>query len=95
MNIRFHKYFFLPMPSTLFSLLSVIRCCVVSKLNDGVGVMFGHAVMGEQGVQGGTKHAPLRGHSVEDQQTCCKIGSVSNTCSPHCIFPYIDTPYVF
>jgi hypothetical protein len=25
-------------------------CCVISKLNDGVGFMFGHAVMGEQGV---------------------------------------------
>ena len=23
------------------------HCCVVSKLNDDVGVMFGHAVMGE------------------------------------------------
>ena len=29
-------------------------CCVVSKHNDGVGVM------GKQGVQEGTKHAPLR-----------------------------------
>jgi hypothetical protein len=28
-------------------------CCVVSKLNDGVGVVFGHAVVGEQGVQEG------------------------------------------
>ena len=33
---------------------------VVCKPNDGVGVMLGHAVMGEQGVQEGTKHAPLR-----------------------------------
>jgi hypothetical protein len=41
--------------------------CVVSKFNDGVGVVLGHAVMGEQGVQEGTKHAPLRGPSVEDQ----------------------------
>jgi hypothetical protein len=37
------------------------HCCVVSKLNDGVGVVPGHAVMGEQGVQEGTKHTPLRG----------------------------------
>ena len=42
-------------------------CFVVSKLNDGVGVVLGHAVMGEQGVQEGTKHTPLRGPSVEDQ----------------------------
>jgi hypothetical protein len=26
------------------------QCCVVSKRNDGVGVMLGHAVVGEQGV---------------------------------------------
>jgi hypothetical protein len=31
---------------------------VVSKLDDGVGVVFGHAVVGEQGVQEGTKHTP-------------------------------------
>ena len=29
--------------------------------------MFGHAVVGEQGVQEGTKHTPLRCPSVEDQ----------------------------
>jgi hypothetical protein len=33
----------------------------VSKLDDGVGVVRGHAVLGEQGGQEGTKHAPLRG----------------------------------
>ena len=38
------------------------------KLNDGVGVMLGHTVMSEQGVQKGTKHAPLRGSCVEDQR---------------------------
>ena len=32
---------------------------VVSKLNDSVGVVFGQAVVGEQGVQKGKKHAPL------------------------------------
>ena len=43
------------------------HCCVVSKLNDGVRVTFGHAVVGEQGVQEGTKHTRLMGPSVEDQ----------------------------
>jgi hypothetical protein len=43
------------------------HCCVISKLNDGVGVMPGRAVMSEQRVQEGTEHAPLRGHRVEDQ----------------------------
>ena len=42
--------------------------CIVSKLNDDVGVKRGHAVMGEQGVQEGTTHAPLRGPRVEDQR---------------------------
>ena len=37
------------------------HCCVVCKLNDGVGVVPGHTVVGEQGVQEGTKHTPLRG----------------------------------
>jgi hypothetical protein len=40
---------------------------VVSKLNNGVGVVFGHAVVGEQGIQEGTKYTPLRGPSVKDQ----------------------------
>jgi hypothetical protein len=43
------------------------HCCVVSKLN-GVGVVFGHAVVGEQRVQEGTKQVPLRGPSVYDQR---------------------------
>jgi hypothetical protein len=30
------------------------------KRNDGVGVVLGHAVVNEQGVQEGTKHTPLR-----------------------------------
>jgi hypothetical protein len=42
-------------------------CCVVSKCNDGVGVVLGHAIVGEQGVQEGTKYTPLRGRSVKDQ----------------------------
>jgi hypothetical protein len=37
------------------------HCCVIGKLNDGVGVVPGHAVMSEQGVQEGNEHAPLRG----------------------------------
>ncbi|KAK6327856.1 hypothetical protein J4Q44_G00035020, partial [Coregonus suidteri] len=49
------------------------HCCVVGKLNDGVGVVPGHAVMGEQGVQEGTEHAPLRGPHVEDQCGRCVV----------------------
>ncbi|KAK6290915.1 hypothetical protein J4Q44_G00386850, partial [Coregonus suidteri] len=47
--------------------------CVVSKLNDGVGVVLSHAVVGEQGVQEGTEHAPLRGPRVEDQRGRCVV----------------------
>ena len=48
--------------------MSVIRpTSVVSKHNDGVGVVFGHAVVDEQGIQEGTKYTPLRGPSVKDQ----------------------------
>ena len=36
------------------------QCYVVSQLNDGVGVVLGHAVMGEHGVHEGTDHASLR-----------------------------------
>ena len=43
------------------------HCRVIGKLNDGVGVVPGHAVMSEQGVQEGTKYEPLRGPRVEDQ----------------------------
>ena len=36
--------------------------CVVSKLDDGVGVVLGHGVMAEQVVPEGTKQrSPLRG----------------------------------
>ena len=54
--------------------LIVVRnhCCVVRNLNDGVGVVLGHATVVEPGVQNGTNHAPLRGPSVEDQRgRCC------------------------
>ena len=37
------------------------------------GVVFGHAVMGEQRVQEGTKYTPLRGPSVEDQCGRCVV----------------------
>ena len=49
------------------------HCCVISKLNDGVGVVPGHAVGREQGVQKGTEHAPLRGPCVEDQHGGCVV----------------------
>ena len=35
--------------------------------------MLNHAVVGEQGEQQGTKHAPLRGPSVEDQRGRCVV----------------------
>ena len=41
---------------------------IQSIWDDGVGVVLGHAVMGEQGVQEGTEPAPLRGPGVEDQR---------------------------
>ena len=34
------------------------HCCVISKVNDSVGVMPGRAVMSEQGVQEGTENSP-------------------------------------
>lgn len=49
------------------------HCCVNCKLNVGVGVVFGHAVMGEQGLQEGPKHTPLRGPGVEDQRGRCVV----------------------
>ena len=44
---------------------------VVSKPIDGVGVVRGHAVMGEQVLQEGTEHAYLRGARVEGQRGGC------------------------
>ena len=41
----------------------VYHCCVVCKHNGGVGVVPGHAVMSEQGVQEGTEHASERPQS--------------------------------
>ena len=48
-------------------LLPVSRRHVVSKLDDGAGVVCGHAVVGEQGVQEGTKHTLLWGPLVKGQ----------------------------
>jgi hypothetical protein len=56
---------------------------VVSKLNDGVGVLLGHAVVGEQGVQKRTKHAPLRGLSVEDQCGRCVVAYLYHLGAAH------------
>ena len=47
------------------------QAVVICKLNDGVGVVPGRAVMSEQGVQEGAEHAPLRGPCVEDQRGGC------------------------
>uniref|UniRef100_A0A4W5RW29 Coiled-coil serine-rich protein 1 n=1 Tax=Hucho hucho TaxID=62062 RepID=A0A4W5RW29_9TELE len=49
------------------------HCCVIGKLNDGVGVVPGRAVMSEQGVQEGTEQAPLRGPWVENQHGGCVV----------------------
>ena len=44
-----------------------------ANLNDDVGVVRGHAVVGEQGEQEWTKHTPLRGPCAEDPRgrVCC------------------------
>ena len=49
------------------------HCRVVGKLDDGVGVMLGHAVMGEQRLQEGTEHTSLRSPHVEDQRSRCVV----------------------
>ena len=41
---------------------------MVVKLDDGVGVLRGNAVVGEQGEQEGTKHTPLWGPYVDGQR---------------------------
>ena len=46
------------------------HCCIISKLNDGVLLVPGCAVMSEKGVQKGT---PLRGPRVEDQYGRCVV----------------------
>ena len=49
------------------------RCCVISKLNDDVGVVPVRAVMREQGVQEGAEHAPLRCPRVEEHHCRCVV----------------------
>ena len=63
----------LPMGSLIVVGDQTFHCCIISKLNDGVGVMPGRAVMSEQGVQKGTDHAPLRDTCVEDQRGGCVV----------------------
>jgi hypothetical protein len=46
------------------------HCCVIGKLNDDVGVVHGHVVMSEQGVQEGNEHAPLRGPVLRISVEC-------------------------
>ena len=48
-----------------------LRSSEREKERDGVRVVPGPAVMGEQGVQEGTEHAPLGSSSVEDQRGRC------------------------
>ena len=45
------------------------NCFVIGKLNDGIGVMPGCAVMSEQGVQDETEQAPMMGTRVQDGVT--------------------------
>ncbi len=45
--------------------------CVISRFEDGVGAVGGHAVVHEQGVQDRAEHAPLSGAGVEGQGRGC------------------------
>ena len=51
----------------LISINDQVSYCDIGKLNDGVGVTPGRAVMSERGVQEGAEHAPQMGPCVEDQ----------------------------
>ena len=57
---------------------------VIRKLDDGVGVMRGHAVVGEQGVQEWTKHTPLWGPCVEGCLPSPPVVSLSGSPGPSC-----------
>ena len=46
---------------------------VVSNFNDCFGVVLDHAITGEQAVQEGTQHAPLKGPCVGDQCDRCVV----------------------
>ena len=60
-------------PYSQVSDLLPIGCLIVviSKLNDGVGVVPGSAVMSEQGVQEGAEPAPRRGPRGKDKRGRC------------------------
>ena len=57
---------FLPIGCLIVAGDQAYHCCVIGKLNFGVGVIPGRAGMSEQGVQEGTEHAPLRGPRAEE-----------------------------
>ena len=59
---------FLPIGCLVIVGYHAYHCCVISKLNDGVGVVPGRAVMTEQGLQEGTVHASPKRPLVEDQR---------------------------
>ena len=59
--------------TTVLVCLDHDRLLVMWTLNDGIGVVLGHAVVGEQGVQEGTKHAPLKGPRVVEQRGRCVV----------------------
>ena len=65
--------YFLPIGCLVVVGGQAYHCCVIGKLNDGVGVVPGRAVMSEQGLQEGTEHAPLRRPRVEDQGGGCVV----------------------
>ena len=46
---------------------------IQSKLDDGVGIVHGQTVVGEQAVQKGTKNTPMRGPHIEGQRGRCVV----------------------
>jgi hypothetical protein len=50
---------------------------VICKLDDGVGVMRGYLVVGEQGVQERTKHTTLRDPRVDGQHGTCVVANLT------------------
>ena len=56
-------------------LVQAYNCGVVSRLDDGVGVVQRNAVKGEQGVQQRAEDTPLGDPCVESQ---CERGVVAN-----------------
>ena len=45
--------------------------------------MFGHTVVGEQGIHEGTKYTPLMGPSVKDQHGRCVVSYSSHLGAAH------------